>query len=135
MNEANQKLSADDIEALLPWYAAGTLDAREAGQVEAALAISVELARHLDPLEASYCVERLAALGDGALCAAREPVVLSLAQVTPMPLPTAQEKERNAQRNSQSRKQRRLCEYTGANRNTNGQRTVPAPIKPRVWKL
>jgi anti-sigma factor RsiW len=48
MNEANQKMSADDIEALLPWYAAGTLDAREADQVEAALAADAELARHLD---------------------------------------------------------------------------------------
>jgi anti-sigma factor RsiW len=48
MNEANQKMSADDIEALLPWYAAGTLAAREADQVEAALAADAELARHLD---------------------------------------------------------------------------------------
>jgi hypothetical protein len=48
MNEANQKMSADDIEALLPWYAAGTLDAREADQVEAAVAADVELARRLD---------------------------------------------------------------------------------------
>jgi len=48
MNEANQKMSADDIEALLPWYAAGTLDAREADQVEAAIAADAELARHLD---------------------------------------------------------------------------------------
>jgi hypothetical protein len=48
MNDTNQKLSADDIEALLPWYAAGTLDAREAGQVEAALAADTELARRLD---------------------------------------------------------------------------------------
>jgi anti-sigma factor RsiW len=48
MNEANQKMSADDIEALLPWYAAGTLDAREADQVEAAVAADAELARHLD---------------------------------------------------------------------------------------
>jgi len=48
MNEANQKLSADDIEALLPWYAAGTLDTREAGQVEAALAADAELARRFD---------------------------------------------------------------------------------------
>ncbi len=48
MNEANQKMSADDIEALLPWYAAGTLDAREADQVEAALAADAELARRLD---------------------------------------------------------------------------------------
>ena len=48
MNEANQKMSADDIEALLPWYAAGTLDAREADQIETALAADAELARHLD---------------------------------------------------------------------------------------
>jgi len=48
MSDTNQKLSADDIEALLPWYAAGTLDAREAGQVEAALAADTELARRFD---------------------------------------------------------------------------------------
>lgn len=48
MTERNQRLSADDIEALLPWYAAGTLDAREAAQVAAALAADVDLARRLD---------------------------------------------------------------------------------------
>jgi hypothetical protein len=48
MNDRNQRLSADEIEALLPWYAAGTLDAQEAGQVEAALAANTELARRLD---------------------------------------------------------------------------------------
>lgn len=48
MNDTNQRLSADDIEALLPWYAAGTLDAREADQVEAAVAADAALARHLD---------------------------------------------------------------------------------------
>jgi hypothetical protein len=48
MNETNQRLSADDIEALLPWYAAGTLDAWEAGQVEAALAADAELSRRLN---------------------------------------------------------------------------------------
>jgi hypothetical protein len=48
MNETNQKMSADEIEALLPWYAAGTLDARETDQVEAALAADTELARCLD---------------------------------------------------------------------------------------
>jgi hypothetical protein len=48
MNDRNQRLPADDIEALLPWYAAGTLDAREAGQVEAALAADPELVRRLD---------------------------------------------------------------------------------------
>jgi hypothetical protein len=48
MNETNQKMSADDIEALLPWYAAGTLDARETDQVEAALTADGELVRRLD---------------------------------------------------------------------------------------
>jgi Putative zinc-finger len=48
MNDTNQRLSADDIEALLPWYAAGTLDAREAAQVEAALTADAALARRLD---------------------------------------------------------------------------------------
>jgi hypothetical protein len=48
MNDTNQRLSADDIEALLPWYAAGTLDAQEADQVEAALAADAGLVRRLD---------------------------------------------------------------------------------------
>jgi hypothetical protein len=48
MNDTNQRLPADDIEALLPWYAAGTLDAREADQVEAALSTDAELSRRLD---------------------------------------------------------------------------------------
>jgi hypothetical protein len=48
MNDTNQRLSADDIEALLPWYAAGTLDVREADKVEAALATDAELRRRLD---------------------------------------------------------------------------------------
>ena len=45
MNKTNQKMSADDVEALLPWYAAGTLDTREADEVEAAIAGDKELAR------------------------------------------------------------------------------------------
>jgi anti-sigma-K factor RskA len=52
MNDTNQRLSADDIEALLPWYAAGTLDAPEANQVAAALAADAELLRHLDLVRA-----------------------------------------------------------------------------------
>jgi hypothetical protein len=48
MNQADQKMSAHDIEALLPWYAAGTLAAREADQVEAALAADAGLARRLE---------------------------------------------------------------------------------------
>jgi hypothetical protein len=45
MNKTNQKMSADDVEALLPWYAAGTLDTREADEIEAAVAGDKELAR------------------------------------------------------------------------------------------
>jgi len=48
MNKTTQKMSADDLEALLPWYAAGTLDSREADEVEAALATDRELARRFD---------------------------------------------------------------------------------------
>ncbi len=48
MNDTNRRLSADDIDALLPWYAAGTLDARDAEQVKAAVAADAELARRLD---------------------------------------------------------------------------------------
>jgi hypothetical protein len=48
MIDRNRRLSADEIEALLPWYAAGTLDARLADQVEAALAADAGLARRLD---------------------------------------------------------------------------------------
>ena len=38
MSKTNHTMSADHLDASLPWYAAGTLDAREAAQVEAALA-------------------------------------------------------------------------------------------------
>jgi hypothetical protein len=48
MTQADQMMSADDVEALLPWYTAGTLPAREADQVEAALAADPELARRLE---------------------------------------------------------------------------------------
>jgi hypothetical protein len=47
MNDTNQRLPVEDIEALLPWYAAGTLDAQEADQVKAALASDAELSRRL----------------------------------------------------------------------------------------
>src|ERR1700686_770632 len=43
MNTVKQS-EPSEIELLLPWYAAGTLDARESEQVEAALANDPELA-------------------------------------------------------------------------------------------
>jgi hypothetical protein len=42
---SNHKLSQGDLEELLPWHAAGTLDAHEAAEVERALAADPELAR------------------------------------------------------------------------------------------
>jgi hypothetical protein len=42
---SNHRLSAGDLEELLPWHAAGTLDAHEAAEVERALAADPELAR------------------------------------------------------------------------------------------
>jgi len=41
----NRKLSRDDLEALLPWHAAGTLNSRDADEVDKALAGDAELAR------------------------------------------------------------------------------------------
>jgi hypothetical protein len=43
-----QEPDREEIDALLPWYAAGTLDRRQAQQVEAALARDPELARHFE---------------------------------------------------------------------------------------
>lgn len=45
MIKTNEKMSPGDLEALLPWYAAGTLNSRDADRVEAALANDHELAR------------------------------------------------------------------------------------------
>ena len=42
---SNDRLSHGDLEDLLPWHAAGTLDAHEAAAVERALACDPELAR------------------------------------------------------------------------------------------
>jgi hypothetical protein len=42
---SNHKLSLGDLEELLPWHAAGTLDSDEAAEVERALASDPELAR------------------------------------------------------------------------------------------
>jgi anti-sigma factor RsiW len=42
---SNDKLSHGDLEELLPWHAAGTLDSHEAAEVERALASDPELAR------------------------------------------------------------------------------------------
>jgi len=45
MMKMNGKPSPDEIEALLPWHATGTLDSTDAAEVEKALAQDKELAR------------------------------------------------------------------------------------------
>ena len=46
-----------EVELLLPWYAAGTLNRREAAQVEAALAADPALAERLDWVRAEFAQE------------------------------------------------------------------------------
>jgi anti-sigma-K factor RskA len=48
MNAINNEPEHQEIEALLPWYAAGTLSRRDANRVEQALAGDRELARQYD---------------------------------------------------------------------------------------
>ena len=48
MNAINKEPEHQEIEALLPWYAAGTLSRRDANRVEQALARDRELARQYD---------------------------------------------------------------------------------------
>src|SRR5438067_13919431 len=48
MNGNKEALERQDIEALLPWHAAGTLSRRDAERVEKALANDNELARRYD---------------------------------------------------------------------------------------
>ena len=56
MNTARQS-EPSEIELLLPWYAAGTLDAAEAQQVEAALKADPELARRYEWVRAEFADE------------------------------------------------------------------------------
>jgi anti-sigma factor RsiW len=56
MNAAKQS-EPSEIELLLPWYAAGTLDPREAQQVEAALANDPELAARYEWVRAEFVQE------------------------------------------------------------------------------
>ena len=48
MNAINEEPELQEIEALLPWYAAGTLSRRDTNRVEQALAGDLELARQYD---------------------------------------------------------------------------------------
>lgn len=53
----NSPNEPSEVELLLPWYAAGTLDRREAAQVEAALAADPKLAERLDWVRAEFAQE------------------------------------------------------------------------------
>jgi hypothetical protein len=55
-NTANGR-EPSEIELLLPWYAAGTLDRRESAEVEAALAKDPELARRFEWVRAEFAQE------------------------------------------------------------------------------
>jgi anti-sigma factor RsiW len=59
MSSANNKATNEpsEIELLLPWYAAGTLNRREAAEVEAALANDPELARRLEWVRTEFAQE------------------------------------------------------------------------------
>ena len=48
MNMINKESKPHEIEALLPWHAAGTLSRSDADRVEQALAVDRELARRYD---------------------------------------------------------------------------------------
>jgi anti-sigma-K factor RskA len=56
-NSTAKEREPSEIEMLLPWYAAGTLDAAEAQQVEAALAADPELARRYEWVRAEFAEE------------------------------------------------------------------------------
>jgi anti-sigma factor RsiW len=57
MNSAENTGEPSEVELLLPWYAAGTLDRREAAQVEAALAADPKLAERLEWVRAEFAQE------------------------------------------------------------------------------
>ena len=57
MNAAKDTSEPSEVELLLPWYAAGTLDRREAAQVEAALAADPKLAERLEWVRAEFAQE------------------------------------------------------------------------------
>jgi anti-sigma factor RsiW len=54
MSRQMREQDPGEIEAMLPWHAAGTLNARDAGRVEAALARDPELARQYAAIREEY---------------------------------------------------------------------------------
>src|SRR5262249_33026290 len=89
MKPGISRAEIEEIEALLPWHAAGTLDAEEAERVEAALARDPELARQFELVREEFAetihlnetlgapsvraMERLMAGIDAELAAAPKP--------------------------------------------------------------
>ncbi len=65
MNTANNtQREPSEVELLLPWYAAGTLEPHETRQVEAALASDPELARRYEWVREEFAQEK--SIGDAA---------------------------------------------------------------------
>jgi hypothetical protein len=58
MNTISKEPERHEIEALLPWHAAGTLSRRDADRVQQALAGDRELTRRYDLVRRSVCVIR-----------------------------------------------------------------------------
>ena len=55
----NKMSEREEIEALLPWHAAGTLSRREAQKVEQALALDADLAAQYATIRKSRCRRRI----------------------------------------------------------------------------
>jgi hypothetical protein len=72
-----------EIEFLLPWYAAGTLDAREAAQVEAALASDPELAQRYEWVRTEFAQET--SINEAAAPPAADDVKTLFAKIDALP--------------------------------------------------
>src|ERR1700733_2701394 len=81
MNAAKQS-EPSEIELLLPWYAAGTLDPREAQQVERALANDPELAARYEWVRAE--LEQETHVSEAAGEASRRDVKTLFAKIYPL---------------------------------------------------
>jgi hypothetical protein len=91
MMAANNKIAEDapgDIEALLPWHAAGTLSARDAHRVEQALARDPALAKQYSAIQDEY-VETIALNENlGAPSARAMQKLFAAIEAEPAPIPS-----------------------------------------------
>ena len=74
MNMINKEPERHDVEALLPWHAAGTLNRRDADRVERALAGDRELSRRYDLVreELAETISLNETLGEPSACVAEK---------------------------------------------------------------